>query len=201
MPTSLASSARKFQNLEGSDFEMTHSSKKALMFAASLGAREILAIGYPSILREAIIRGATKFKAAPLCDDPVQQISFFPEDDAVDHIVTGENLEWVFTGASLAGAIAQRRHKQLVVCDGRRTPDLSTGSVLLVTDSGESQGGIDIRRIKNAAEASVDPEGVLGNATFLKQESAKGEIINGDPSEVGTAIARKLRRLTRTTNI
>jgi hypothetical protein len=201
MPTSLASTARKFQNLEGSDFEMTHSSKRALMFAASLGAREIMAVGYPAILREAIIRGATKFKAMPLCDDPLQQISFFPEDDSGDHIFIGENLDWVFTGASLAGAIAQQRNKQLIVCDASRTPDLSKGSVLLVTDSGLSTGGIDIRRIKNAAEASVDPEGVLGNATFIKQESAKGEIINGDPSEVGTALTRKLRRLTRTTKI
>lgn len=198
MPTLLASSARRFQNLEGSEFEMTHSSKKALSFASSLGASEIMAIGYPPILREAIVRGATKFKAMPLCDDPLQQISFFPQDDAGDHIVIGENLEWVFTGASLVGAIAHRRKKQVVLCDAGGTLDLSKGSVFLVTDSGESSGGTDIRRIKNASEASLNPEGVLGNSTFLKQESTKGEIINGGPSEVGSALTRKLRRLTRT---
>ena len=93
---------------------------------------------------------------------------------------------------------AQKRNKQVIVCDAGRAPDLSKGSVLLVTDSGESTGGVDIRRVKNASESSLDPEGVLGNATFVKQESSKGEIIKGDPSEVGTAITRKLRRLTRT---
>lgn len=197
VPIFVASSARKFQDLEDSEFEMTHSSKNALSFASSLGAAEIVAVGYPPILREAILRGATRFKAVPLCDDPLQQLSFFPQEDAADHIIVGENFGWVFTGASLAGTMAQRRTKDLIVCNRGDSPELRKGSVILVRDSGESAGSIDVRRVKNASEASIDPEGVLGSSTLLKQESGKTEFIGGEPSEVATALTRKLKRLTR----
>lgn len=197
MPLAIASSSRRFEDLQDSEFEMTHSSKTALSFALSLGSGEIIAVGYPPILRDAIIRGATRFKTVPLCDDPFHQLSFFPEVDNADHIVIGENPEWIFTGASLAGVAAQRMVKRLIICNTRDSLDLSIGSVILVRDSGTNTGGIDIRRVKSASDASVNSEEILGNSTVLRQESGRTEVLNGQPTEVGSLLARKLRRLAR----
>lgn len=197
IPTAVSSSAKKFEDLQDSQFKMTHSSKKALSFASALGASEVIAIGYPQILRDAIMRGATRFKAVPLCEDPLQQLSFFPQEATTDHIIIGENPEWIFTGASLAGAVSQKIAKRLVVCNTCDPLDLSSGSVILVRDSGTSAGSINIRRVKKASEASIYPEGVLGSSTLLRQESGKTEVVSGQPSEVASALSRKLRRLTR----
>lgn len=197
IPTAIPSSAKRFEDLQDSLFEMTHSSKKALSFASALGAGEIIAIGYPPILRDAIMRGATRFISAPLCDDPLQQLTFFPKEEMTGHVIIGENPEWIFTGASLAGAVSQRNAKRLIVCSTCDSLDLSRRSVILVRDSGANAGIIDIRRVKSASEAGVDPERVLGSSTLLKEESRKPEVVSGQPSEVASVLTRKLRRLTR----
>ena len=41
----------------------------------------------------------------PLCDDPLEQVSFFPKDE-FSNVLVGENPDWVFSGASLCGVIA-----------------------------------------------------------------------------------------------
>lgn len=196
LPTSIPSAARKFENLESCEFEMSHSSKKALAFATSLGIGEIMAVGFSPILQEAIMRGATSCKALPLCDDPCDQASFFPEEDKSDIVIVGENPEWVFTGASLAGFIAQARNKPLLIARLDNIDKLES-SVILVRDGGESSGGVDIRRVKSASEADVNSEGVLGSSVLLKEEVRKSENVSGTPTDIAFTLSRKIRRVSR----
>ncbi|MFI5420014.1 MAG: hypothetical protein ACHQ1H_03515 [Nitrososphaerales archaeon] len=176
---------------------MSHSSRAALAFAISLGFPQILAVGFSPVLQEALARGATDVKAIPLCDDPLEQASFFPEEDFL-HIMIGENPDWVFTGASLAGVLMESKKMVLNVVPLEGGPEenqLSKDSVILVWDTGEHVGDLDIRRIKYSTTATVDPEKVLGSSTFSKQEEKKTENLGGTPSEISSFLSKKLRRL------
>ena len=126
---------------------MSQSSKAALAFASTLGFHEIVAVGFSPVLREALARGATSCKSVPLCDDPLEQSSFFPKEH-FSHILIGENPDWVFTGSSLAGILSESRRMQFCFFKDGDSIDFPERSVILVKDSGESPSTIDIRRIR-----------------------------------------------------
>jgi hypothetical protein len=197
LPVSFGFSPKKFSDLQEADFIMSHTSRAALAFATSLGFPLILAVGFSPVLQEALARGATDVKAVPLCDDPLEQASFFPEEH-FSHILIGENPDWVFTGASLAGVLMESRKMVLSVVPLEPAPDdneLSQDSIWLVRDTGEVPASLDIRRIKNSTSAEVDPENVLGSSTFAKLEEKKTENIAGAPPEISSFLLKKLRRL------
>jgi hypothetical protein len=197
LPVSFPSSPKNFSDLHEADFGMSHSSRAALAFAVSLGFPQILAVGFSPVLKEALARGATDVKSIPLCDDPLEQASFFPEED-ISHIIIGENPDWVFTGASLAGVLMESRKMILNVVLFELAPggkELSMNSIWLVRDTGEHVGDLDIRRIKYSTGATVDPENVLGISSFLKLEEKNTENVGGAPSEISSFLSKKLRRL------
>jgi len=195
LPISVPTSARQFLDLAGSEYRMSQSSKAALAFASTLGFHEIVAVGFSPVLREALARGATSCKSVPLCDDPLEQSSFFPKEH-FSHILIGENPDWVFTGSSLAGVLSESRKMQFCFFKDGDSIDFPERSVILVKDSGESPSTIDIRRIKSSFEASVNPEGLLGNSTLSKREVKRGETVSGDASEISTILARRIKRMT-----
>ncbi|MDA4111096.1 MAG: hypothetical protein OK439_01050 [Thaumarchaeota archaeon] len=196
LPVSISSSARKFKDIETSEFRMSHSSRAALSLAISLGFSHIVAAGFPPILQEALARGATEIFPTPLCDDPLEQVSYLPDED-FSHMIVGENPDWIFSGASICGILAESR--KIVIEMGRPNPDerkvFSDGSVILVIDSGESSGTIDVRRIKYSTSSKINPEGVLGSSNISKLEERRPETIAGDATEISQAIWRKIRRI------
>ena len=196
LPTSVPPTAKNFKDIEGSDFRMSHSSRAALAFAKILDFHEIVAIGFPPILREAIARGATSYKTMPLCDDPLEQASFFPKE-SFSHVLIGENPEWVFTGASLAGVISESRKLRFRLFRDGQSVDFPESSVILVKDSGESTQPVDIRRIKSSFDISLNPEGVLGGSTWVKREPKRNESLTGDNQEIASVLSRRIRRMTR----
>ncbi len=147
------------------------------------------------VLREALARGATSCKSVPLCDDPLEQFSFFPKEH-FSHILIGENPEWVFTGSSLAGILSESLKMQFCFFKDGDSIDFPERSVILVKDSGENTSSIDIRRIKSSFEVSVNPEGLLGDSMLSKRETKRGEIVSGDVSEISTILNRKIKRMT-----
>lgn len=169
---------------------MSHSSKVALAFATSLGFPEIIAAGFSPILQEALARGGTGYHSMPLCDDPLEQISFFPKDE-FSNIIVGENPDWVFSGASLCGAIIGTKGFDLSPV----SKNLPQRSVLVVPDSGEESAGVDIRRINFSTSSSVNPEGILGASIFAKSETKRPELVIGSPSEIISLLSRRIRRL------
>jgi hypothetical protein len=185
---------RKFQDVEITEFRMSHSSKTALAFAKVLDFPEIVAVGFSPVLREAIARGATSCISVPLCEDPLEQASFFPKGE-FSHVIVGENPEWVFTGASLAGIISESRNLRFELFKEGDSTDFPESSVILIKDSGESALGVDIKRIKDSFEAPVNPEAVLGGSTLLKREQKKGESLTGEAKEIASTLQRKIRRL------
>jgi len=187
---STETSLRNFSDLETCDFVMTHSSRVALAFANSLGFSEIVAAGFSPVLNEALARGATKCHSMPLCDDPIDQLSFFPRDN-FSNIIVGENLDWVFSGASLCGVIMGSMGFDLAEI----SKDISQKSVVLVPDSGEASSSIDTRRINFSFSSRVNPEGVLGDSTFSKSEIKRSELIVGSPSEIASTLSRRIKRL------
>jgi hypothetical protein len=197
LPVSFPVTPKKFVDLNASNFVMSHSSKTALAFASSLGFPEILAAGFSPILQEALVRGATDKAPMPLCDDPLEQASFLPEGD-FSHIIIGENPDWVFSGASLSGILAQTRGIALNVItqdEKIKTNNFLSNSLLLVLDSGEHLSSIDVRRIKYSTSASVQPENVLGSSMFTGVEEKRTENITGTPAEISSILSKKLRRL------
>ena len=199
LPVSVPTSARKFQDLESSEFRMSHSSKAALSFAATLGFHEIVAAGFSPILREALARGATSCMTMPLCDDPLEQSSFFPKkrDGSFSHIIIGENPEWAFTGATLAGALAESRKSRIRLFQEGDKLEFDEGSITLVKDSGEGLRSIDVRRIKTSSETSVNPDGVLGNSSFSKLEPRRNESLTGNAKEISSLLSRRIMRIVR----
>lgn len=195
IPVSLPPSIRKFQDLESLEFSMSHSSRKAISFAKSFGFSEITAFGFPAVLHESLARGATGCVPIPLCDDPVLQASFFPEH--ASSIIIGENSDWIFTGASLAGALAEFRGSKLHFLDIGDQAELPNNSIIVIKDSGENSGNIDVRRIESLMDVIFDHKGVLGDSTFSKLESREPEKISGETAEVVSLLSRKLRRITR----
>jgi hypothetical protein len=198
---------------------MSHSSKSALAFASSLGFPEIVAAGFSPILQEALARGASGCYPMPLCDDPLEQISFFPKDE-FSNIIVGENPDWVFSGASLCGAIVGTKRFDLA----QKLADFPQRSVLLIPDSGEEKSNIDIRRINLSSSSSASafemkrnatapmttpaikkdlvpnleikiPSGVIGNSTFAKSETKRSELVTGTPSEIVSSLTRRIRRM------
>ena len=193
LPSFIPSSARKFSDLETADFRMSHSSKAALALAAKY-SRKIVAAGFSPILREAVARGASDIFPMPLCDDPLQQVSFFPKK-SYSGVFVGENPDWLFSGMSLAGLIASKWDFGIQVSSqGQISVD---DSVTIVEDSGEVVPNIDIRRIELAQEATSHPEGVLGEASIRRLEETKTESLSGFPDETSSVISRRLRRITR----
>jgi hypothetical protein len=196
LPVSIPSSARKFQDLEKSEFRMSQSSKVAISFAKTLGFHEIMAVGFSPILREAIARGATSCYSVPLCDDPLEQASFFPKD-SFSHVIIAENSDWVFSGSSLAGVLCESRKMRFCLFTEGASLDYPESSVILVKEYGDSSESVDIRRIRNAFDVTVNPEGVLGVSTLSKREAKKSEALTGDTSEIASVLSRKIRRMTR----
>lgn len=198
IPVSIPASARKFTDLEKSEFKLSHSSKIALAVACGLGSSDITAAGFSPILRETVARGASKIHEMPLCDNPQNQSSFFPKA-AFDLTVIGENPDWIFSGASLAGLIARRNHLEVKPYSEDKRIDLEESqAVILVPDSGlEGAPPIDIRRIDRSMEVEVNPEGLLGDYLFRKMEERKPELLSGSPEESAGVIARRLQRITR----
>ncbi len=197
LPVSFPSLPKKFSDLDTADFEMSHSSKAALAFATSLKFPEILALGFSPVLQEALARGATEVKSVPLCDDPLQQASFFPEGD-FSHIIVGENPDWIFSGALLCGVLVESKKIPLDVLSDNRSVgknDHGENSLLLVLDSGEFPSNLDIRRIKNSTSANINPENVIGESKFSTLDDKRSEKITGNASEIASILARKLRRL------
>ena len=134
---------------------MSQSSKAALAFASTLGFHDVVAVGFSPVLREALARGATSCISMPLCDDPLEQASFFPKDN-FSHVIIGENSDWVFTGASLAGTLSESRKMRFCLFQDGDSIDFPESSIILVKDSGESTSSIDIRRIKSSLEAECE---------------------------------------------
>ncbi|MGI0091926.1 MAG: hypothetical protein ACREBS_09470 [Nitrososphaerales archaeon] len=196
LPVSIPGWARKFQDLESSEFRMSHSSRVALAFASALGFHEIVAAGFPPVLREALARGATSCMSIPLCDDPLEQASFFRKGvESFYHVIVGENPDWVFTGASLAGVLAESHKLRFQLFQEGDSLYFKESSIILVKDPGEASQNIDVRRIKSSSEKDVNHEDVLGNSTFSKQEPRKNELISGDPKEIASFLSRRIRRL------
>jgi hypothetical protein len=195
IPISVPSSARRFQDLETSEFIMAQSSRSALSFARLLDFHEIVAVGFSPVLREAIARGATSCFSIPLCDDPLEQASFFPKEE-FSHYIIPENSDWVFTGSTLAGILAESRKLRFCLFREGDSVDLPESSIIVVKDSGESSQNVDIRRIKASFEVSVNPEGVLGKSALSKREIQKGELLTGAPNEIASVLTRRLRRIT-----
>ncbi len=195
LPVSVPNSARKFTDLENCEFKMSHSSKAALVFAGGLGFHEIVAVGFSPVLREALARGATSCYSVPLCEDPVEQASFFPKEN-FSHYIIGENCDWVFSGSSLAGVLSESRKLRFCLFMDGTSLDFAESSVILVKDSGESSQSIDIRRIKRSFETSVNPEGLLGDSKLTKRETQKSEFLTGDASEIASVLTRRIRRIT-----
>jgi hypothetical protein len=198
LPVSIPPSARKFQDVEtSSEFRMSHSSRAALGFATGLGFHEIVAVGFSPILRESIARGATSCRSVPLCDDPLEQASFFPKqgENYYSHIIIGENPEWVFGGGSLAGILCESRKMRFRLFSAGEQTDFPENSIILVRDSGEATRAVDVRRIKSSFDVTVNPEALLGASTMSRREGRKGESLKGDPSEIASILARKLRRI------
>jgi hypothetical protein len=193
-PVSIPPSTRKFSDIENCDFKMSHSSKVALA-AALRSNHEILAAGFSPILREAVVRGASSVVSMPLCDDPSKQISFFPRNRRLSQIFVGECQEWIFTGASLAGLLCSKFSLQFRLFLG--DAHLDEGTVFLVPDPGEKVSSIDVRRIDRSMETRVNPEGVLGDASFRKMEEEKPEILTGSTDESASIVCRRLRRIAR----
>lgn len=197
LPVSIPASAKKFSDLESAEFRMSHSSKMALAAAASLDTdHKIIAAGFSPILREAVSRGASFVYPMPLCDDPLNQFSFFPKDQNFSTIFVGENPDWVFSGASLAGFLSSKLGYRLDVFDGS-SKIKEPRSVILVLDSGNSAPGIDIRRIDPSMDTAINPEGVLGDAVIRKMEETKPEVLSGSLENSVATISRRLRRITR----
>jgi hypothetical protein len=203
---------------------MSHSSKVALSFAITLGFSEIVAAGFPPIMQEALARGASSCYSMPLCDDPIEQLSFFPTDD-FSNIIVGENPDWVFSGASLCGAIIGAKGFDLAPI----SKELPPNSVMLVPDSGEETSGVDIRRISFSSSAittasfnaalrdmevprnmkylrstkdamkdlgsTINAEGVFGSSIFEKTETKRSEVLSGSPKEIVSTLSRRIRRL------
>lgn len=196
VPVSIPSNARKFTDLETCEFKLSHSSKAALAFATSTFERgELIAAGFSPVLREAVARGAASAFSMPLCDQPLDQFAFFPKGKAFSHIIVGENPDWVFSGASLAGLISVKMNYRFLVYSGPTVFDSS--SVILVPDTGEEASNIDIRRIDLSMNVQVNPEGVIGNSIFRKQEEPKPELLTASVEESEAAISRRLRRIAR----
>ena len=131
----------------------------------------------------------------PLCDDPLEQLTFFPKDLTFPTILVGENPEWVFSGTSLAGLISKELGFDLrAICGAEK---LEPNCVYLALDSGEEASNIDIRRIVLANADRINPENVLGSSSFRKLEERKPEILTGSLTEMSTVISKRLRRFTR----
>ena len=154
---------------------MSQSSKAALAFGSTLGFHDVVAVGFSPVLREALARGATSCISMPLCDDPLEQASFFPKDN-FSHVIIGENSDWVFTGASLAGTLSESRKMRFCLFQDGDSIDFPERSVILVKDSGESTSSIDIRRIKASFEASVNPEGFARQFYAIEERSKEERI-------------------------
>jgi hypothetical protein len=194
VPSSITGTPKKFIDLENSEFRMSHSSKAALAFATKHFEGKIIAAGFSPVLRESVARGATSTLSMPLCDDPQNQLSFFPRKENFACIVVGENPDWVFSGASLCGLIAAKLGlKVMTSAQFSAEPD----SVILVPDSGEDPANIDIRKISGALEAPANPESVLGDSFFRKMEESKQESLTGSSKEMTSVVARRLQRITR----
>jgi hypothetical protein len=193
LPSSIGHGVRNFKDLEGAEFRLSHSSKTALSFAASLGFHEIVAAGYAPVLNEAIARGATSVASLPLCDDPVKQAQFFPEEEFT-HVLIGENLDWIFSGASLLGVFAHKRNMKAVLSTHYNVGEFPRPSIILVKDPGENAGTIDVRKIKSAMEVNLNSEAIIGDVSFQTFEAAKTESISGAPSEIASSLSRKIRR-------
>lgn len=196
LPVSVPASAKKFQNLETCEFRMSQSSKTALSFARGLGFHEIMAVGFSPVLREAVARGATSCHSIPLCDDPLEQASFFPRE-RFSHIIIPENSDWIFTGSSLAGVLSESLKIPFSLFSEGKSLDYPESSIVLVKDSGVCSESVDIRRIRNSFDVTVNPEGVLGDSSLTKRETKKSESLSGDISEIASVLSRKLKRLTR----
>lgn len=196
VPVYVPGSARKFSDLENTDFKMSHSSKVALGLVSNEKDTEIVAAGFSPILREAVARGATGTFLMPLCDDPWDQLSFFPKEDRFSAILLGENPDWVFSGASLAGLISVKFGYNLQFCSETGQP-LEPNCVVLALDSGQEVSNIDVRRIILASADHASPEAVLGNSTLRKLEETKAEILTDSPAEMSSVISRRIRRIIR----
>ena len=198
LPTSFPVPPKKFADLNASNFVISHSSKTALAFAVSLGYPEILAAGFSPILQEALARGATEIAPMPLCDDPMEQASFFPEGD-FSHIIIGENPDWLFSGASLSGVLAQTREFRLRIIarddEEPKTSSFQNNSLFLVLDSGDHLSSIDARRMRYSTSTNVQPENVLGTSTFSPLDPRLTETISGTSAEISSLLSKKLRRL------
>lgn len=175
---------------------MSQSSKNALAFATKLGFHEIIATGFSPVLRESLARGATSCVTMPLCADPLEQSSFFPREE-FSHIIIGENPEWIFTGSSLAGVVSESRKLRFRLFEEGDSIDFPESSVLLLRDTGMNSSSIDLRRIKYSFEAGLNPENLLGDYQLLKREAKRIESATGEPGEIASNLARRIKRLTR----
>jgi hypothetical protein len=193
LPVSIPPSARKFSDLESCEFEMSHASKLALAVASELSSK-VTAAGFSPILRESIARGAASIHSMPLCDDPLMQFSFFPKEEYSQFLI-GENPDWVFSGASLAGVISAKTWYKIKAYN--KTSEISSNEVLIISDLVTEAPAIDIRRIDRSMNATVNPEGVLGRMLLRKMEEAKPEILTGSIEDSTAVIARRLRRIAR----
>jgi hypothetical protein len=195
IPASIPRTAKKFSDLEACDFQMSHSSKVALGLASRGASGEIVATGFSPVLNEAVARGASTAFSMPLCDDPLEQLKFFPREEKFSSIIVGESPDWVFSGSSLCGVIATRFGLQL--CVHSSDEKLEGNSVTLVLDSGNEAPNVDVRRISQSAASTVNPEGVLGRSTLKKLEEKKPELLTGSVEEVSSVVSRRIRRLNR----
>ena len=172
---------------------MSHSSKAALAKASEISSN-VIAIGYPPILREAIARGAKEVLVAPICDDPFLQAQSF--GNAVEKykplILIGENLDGPFSGATLAGVLS-------IMYDLELSFDHKTehsGAITVVKDDGIGAFGMDIRRIGGAFSVDVPDSKPIGDSSLQIIPKHNTETIKDQsPREIASTIARRLRRI------
>ena len=101
----------------------------------------------------------------------------------------------MFTGASLAGVLAESRACNLLLLEKDAFCELSDISIVLVRDSGRNAGNIDVRRIKTSADEELNSQSVLGNSTLSRIEGKKTEPISGDEDQLVSLLTRKLNRI------
>ena len=101
----------------------------------------------------------------------------------------------MFTGASLAGVLAESRKCSLYFLQDGDTMKSYPNSIIVVRDSGENAGNVDARRIESSFQVVLNDEALLGGSTFSKPETRGTERISGNASEIVSLVSRKLKRI------
>jgi len=196
VPVAIPRSARTFEDLEQADFQLTHSSKVALAWAAQIPDSEITATGYAPILNEALARGAANAIPVPLCVSVTDQARLLPTGEWL-LVVLGENPEGPFEGITFAGTVAEMRNVPCLIKERSWNYDVSgcpPGSILVLRDDGLVAGRIDVRRIVQSSKAEFEDKKIIGSAQLKIQDQRTNKPLTGEPQELAETILKRLNR-------